>query len=107
MDFKNTIESICDVIICHSLYMVDVYVFGSALKNFRSANDIDILVIGDCVDGLLLKRKLRDLDLFIPVHVISMTRSEECELNFIKSVGASMLVVDKSVEVDFVYDKLY
>lgn len=105
MDFKNTIESICDVIICHSLYVVDVYVFGSVLNDFGNANDIDILVIGDCIDGLLLKGKLRDLDLFIPVNVISMTRPEECELNFIKSVGASLLVVDKSVEVDFVYDK--
>ncbi|QIF93753.1 nucleotidyltransferase domain-containing protein [Proteus vulgaris] len=105
MDFKNTIKPICDIIICHSLYVVDVYVFGSILKNFSNANDIDILVIGDCIDGLLLKRKLRDLDLFIPVHVISMTRSEECELNFIKSVGASLLVIDKSLEVDFVYDK--
>ncbi|MCU5772530.1 nucleotidyltransferase domain-containing protein [Erwiniaceae bacterium BAC15a-03b] len=107
MDFKNTIKSICDVIICHSFYVVDIYVFGSALKNFGSANDIDILVMGDSVDGLLLKGKLRDLGLFIPVHVISMTRTEEYELNFIKSVGASLLVVDKSVEVDFVYDKLY
>ncbi|QQT80272.1 nucleotidyltransferase domain-containing protein [Serratia plymuthica] len=105
MDFKNTIKSICDVIICHSLYVVDVYVFGSVLNDFGNANDIDILVIGDCIDGLLLKGKLRDLDLFIPVHVISMTHPEECELNFIKSVGASLLVVDKSVEVEFVYDK--
>lgn len=85
--------------------MVDVYVFGSVLKDSGNANDIDILVIGDCVDGLLLKGKLRDLDLFVPVHVISMTRSEECELNFIKSVGAPLLVVDKSIVVDFVYDK--
>lgn len=105
MDFKNTIESICDVIVCHSLYMVDVYAFGSVLNNFDNANDIDILVIGDCIDGLLLKEKLRDLDLFIPIHVISMTCSEEFELNFIKSVGTSLLVVDKSVGVDFVYDK--
>lgn len=105
MDFKNTIESICDVIICHSLYVVDIYVFGSILKDFGNANDIDILVIGDHIDGLSLKEKLRDLDLFIPIHVISMTRSEECELNFIKSIGASLLVVDKSIEVDFVYDK--
>lgn len=105
MDFRNTIESICDVIICHSLYMIDIYVFGSVLKNFSNANDIDILVIGDCIDGLLLKEKLRDLDLFIPVHVILMTRSEESELNFIKSVGASLLAVDKSLKVDFVYDK--
>ncbi|HCC0171929.1 hypothetical protein C3E80_16760 [Cronobacter malonaticus] len=105
MDFKNTIESICDVIICHSLYAVDVYVFGSVLKDFSNANDIDILVIGDFIDGLLLKEKLRKLDLFIPIHLISMTSFEECELNFIKSVGVSLLVVDKSVEVDFVYDK--
>lgn len=104
MNFKHTIESICDVIIHHSLYMVDVYVFGSALKDFSGANDIDILVIGDCVDGLLLKRKLRELDLFIPIHIISMTRAEEYELDFVKSVGASLLVVDKSVEVNFVCD---
>jgi len=105
VDFKNTIDSICDVIICHSLFVVDVYVFGSVLKNPANANDIDILVIGNCIDGLSLKGKLRDLDLFIPIHVISMTHSEERELNFIKSVGASLLIVDKSVEVDFVYDK--
>ncbi|EEW7871082.1 nucleotidyltransferase domain-containing protein [Escherichia coli] len=102
MNFKHTIESICDVIIHHSLYMVDVYVFGSALKGFCDANDIDILVIGDCVDGLLLKRKLRELDLFVPVHIITMTHSEEYELGFIKSVGTSLLVVDKSVKINFV-----
>jgi len=105
VDFKNTIESICDVIICHSLYVVDIYVFGSILKDFGNANDIDIFVIGDHIDGLSLKEKLRDLDFFIPIHVISMTRSEECELSFIKSIGASLLVVDKSIKVDFVYDK--
>lgn len=102
---KETIESICDVIIYHTLYVVDVYVFGSVLKGFGKANDIDILVIGDCIDGLLLKRKLRELDLFVPVHVIAMTASEECELDFIKSVGDSLLVVDVSVKVDFAYDK--
>jgi len=105
VDFKNTIESICNVIICHSLYVVDIYLFGSILNDFGNANDIDILVIGDHIDGLLLKERLRDLDLFIPIHVISMTHSEECELNFIKSIGPSLLVVDKSIEVDFVYDK--
>lgn len=105
MDFDKAVKSICDIIICHSLYVVDVYVFGSVLKDSGKANDIDILVIGDCVDGLLLKAKMKNLGFFVPVHVISMTRFEERELNFIKSIGACLLVVDKSVVVDFSHDK--
>jgi len=106
VNFQKAIESICDVVIYHSLCVVDVYVFGSVLNNFNSANDIDILVIGDYVDGLLLKEELRRLDLFIPVHVISMTSFEERELDFINSVGASMLVIDKGVGIDFAFYKL-
>lgn len=55
VNFKYMIELICDVIIYYSLYMVDVYVFGLVLKSFCDVNDIDMFVIGDCVDGLLLK----------------------------------------------------
>lgn len=88
MNLLRAVTSIYEIVHLHYPSFVSVYIFGSSLINFSKANDIDVLVVGKDVNGTLLRREFKTLDLFIPVHLVVLSHDEENELQFIKGVGA-------------------
>jgi hypothetical protein len=60
------------------------YLFGSVLRSFDSATDIDLLVVCPTGDAsALVRRELREACMRLPLHLLLMTREEETELDFI------------------------
>ncbi|MFD6495733.1 hypothetical protein [Streptomyces sp. NPDC060188] len=67
------------------------YLFGSALREASSPNDLDVLIvyqIGSLSGVHALADRLRKIDTLPLVEVIALNEEEECETNFIESVGA-------------------
>lgn len=70
-----------------------IYVFGSALNASNGIGDLDLLVVYDNRSDLLkAKRVIGEIGLKIPVDVIYIQQSEECELRFISRRGARSIV---------------
>jgi hypothetical protein len=61
-----------------------LYLFGSALADAASAEDIDLLAVyGANVDSVALRVRMLTLCLRLPIHLLLMSREEEKELDFI------------------------
>ena len=68
---------------------VDMYLFGSILKNDSLYSDIDILSIYQRDNEVkFIREKLNDLSLKVPLDICFMTKQEEAELNFIARTQA-------------------
>jgi predicted nucleotidyltransferase len=64
------------------------YLFGSALRGFECAADIDILILCDTDETVALARhELRNACISLPLHLFLLTRDEEAELGFIVTAG--------------------
>lgn len=60
------------------------YVFGSVTKGSRSPSDFDILVIyRDSSETVEIRKRLTDLELIRPIHLLFMTEAEVEETGFI------------------------
>jgi hypothetical protein len=64
------------------------YLFGSTLRAFENAADIDVLVLCDTDDSVaLVRHELREACQRLPLHLFLITRCEEAELDFLASEG--------------------
>lgn len=69
------------------------YVFGSAIREFECARDVDIVVLCDSHEAVALVRPaLRSACMRLPLHLFLITRDEENELRFIGSQGCIQLL---------------
>lgn len=60
------------------------YLFGSALRAFEGAADIDVLVVSDTHESsALVRQELDCLCQSLPLHLLLLTTEEENELSFI------------------------
>jgi predicted nucleotidyltransferase len=70
---------------------VELYLFGSSIRNKAFPSDIDVLVIypdGDLRRGHNLAQAIRDLPVTEFYDVLALSKSEERELGFIDSEQA-------------------
>lgn len=95
MNLKIVTDMAVDLIMNIYNRNVSVYIFGSALLEFNSANDLDLLVVGCDIDGRLLRHELNRLPVYIPFHLIILSKAEEEGLGFIEKVGAIALPINK------------
>ena len=69
------------------------YLFGSALRDERDANDIDLVIIcpsHEIADSL---RQAVDVDcLPLPIHLSIFTEAEQAEIGFIETQGCVQIV---------------
>ena len=64
------------------------YLFGSTLRAFECAADIDVLVLCDTDETVaVIRHELRKACERLPLHLFLLTRGEEAELGFIVSQG--------------------
>src|SRR5258708_23471820 len=64
------------------------YLFGSTLRAFERAADIDVLVLCDSEESIsVIRHELRAACERRPLHLFLLTRGEEAELGFIVSQG--------------------
>lgn len=69
------------------------YIFGSVTKGSRSPSDFDILVIyRDLSDTVEIRKRLTDLELIRPIHLLFMTKEEEKETGFISGQSCVELI---------------
>ena len=60
------------------------YLFGSALRAFERAADIDVLIVSDTHESsALVRQELDGLCRSLPLHLLLLTTEEENELSFI------------------------
>lgn len=64
------------------------YLFGSALRDARSAADYDVAIVCSRETAIVLRRALKPLCLRLPVHLMILTPSEDQDLNFTGRRGA-------------------
>lgn len=68
---------------------VDIYLFGSILGCRDVINDVDVLVVYECMGDLQkAKRALEGVDSRIPLDITFMHVSEEFELRFVSGQRA-------------------
>lgn len=61
------------------------YLFGSSLKDFSSAKDIDILIVYQHLsDSVTIREHLKAIGIPLPLHVTLLTTEEDAELQFVK-----------------------
>ena len=71
---------------------IDCLIFGSMLKNTKTANDIDLLIIyNNETEIQIIKNEFKSLGKVYPLHLNYFTHSEEKELNFIEEQQAEYL----------------
>lgn len=60
------------------------FMFGSAARGSRSPSDFDILVIYQVSSDITeIRKRIEDLELKRPIHLLFMTEAEEDETGFI------------------------
>lgn len=65
------------------------YLFGSILRVPENANDVDLLLVTDSTARAVeLRKRLHETGMPEPLHLITMTQSEEKMLHFIGNVAA-------------------
>jgi predicted nucleotidyltransferase len=68
---------------------LDLYLFGSAARNFEGARDVDILAIYDNSETVrAFRRLIEERSSFPPFHLVALTPREEEFYRFIRGVGA-------------------
>lgn len=71
---------------------LDCLIFGSILRNPKTANDVDILIIYKNEYQIpIIKREFKPLEKVYPLHLNYFTFEEEKELNFIAEQKAKHL----------------
>jgi translation initiation factor IF-2 len=69
--------------------MVQIYLFGSILKDEKQCTDIDILVVSTSETvPRQLREEMEHLNELHPVDILIMTKNEEKQFMFIKEQGA-------------------
>ena len=64
------------------------YLFGSALREFERACDIDVLVLCSSDEAVrIIRHELQDACARLPLHLFLLTPGEEGELGFIAAEG--------------------
>lgn len=68
---------------------VELYMFGSILSSNDIINDVDILVVYECMGGLqMAKHALNGLAYRIPLDITFLHVDEEVELQFVRGQKA-------------------
>lgn len=94
MDLESIIEdfNILKTNLALKVKSVDCFLFGSALRNIKQANDVDILVLyEDSSHVPIIREELRKLEGYYPLHVTYFTFEEEREFDFVKQQGATKI----------------
>jgi hypothetical protein len=68
------------------------YLFGSVLRKFEDAVDIDLLIVCDSEKAVgHMRNHMRMVCSLLPLHLLLLTKSEETELGFVVAEQCAQL----------------